>query len=230
MIQQNALLYGGTGGIGSAICRELREHGYNCWILGRSPESVNRLRRQLDLPSRNTFCTPSITSPQGHAQTRQWLQESDIRLSVAAHCAGYGLFKQAADISLSEWQSLMDINLNSAFSFFKLAWEFRLIGQLDLVYLGSASTDQEWPRNSLYGASKAGLELFCKSLQREVRVEGSRVWLYKPGSVDTPFFDQLPNHLPREKMIKSGALARLVVENLKIDRQIYSPGVVIRSD
>ncbi len=230
MTHHNALIFGATGGIGTAICRELNAQETKCSVIGRSAEKLGQLRKQLQLPSKNVFCTPSITTAEGFEKTRLWLKQLNQCFSIAVHCTGYGLLKRASEISLEEWQSLIDTNLNSAFSFYKLAWEFKAANQFELVYFGSASTDQMWSKNSLYGASKAGLEMFARSLQKEIRPEGGRVWLYKPGSVHTGFFDQLPNHIPRDKMIDPVILATLVVENLWKDGSVYLPEVVIHSE
>lgn len=230
MAHHNALVFGATGGIGSAICRELNNREISCCIIGRSARKLAQLKKQLQIPSDNICCTPSITSNEGFEQSRLWLDGLNKGFSIAVHCAGYGLLKRASDISLEDWKSMIDINLNSAFSFYKLAREFKAADQFEMVYFGSASTDQAWPKNSLYGASKAGLEMFAQSLQKEIRPEGGRVWLYKPGSVRTHFFDQLPNHIPGDKMIDPAILAKLVVENLWKDQSVYLSGLGIYSE
>lgn len=230
MKNRNALIYGATGGIGSALCRELNARDYKCYLIGRSPEKLGYLRKQLQISPQQVFSVPSITSDEGINQLSRWLKGLDIKFSTAVHSAGYGILKRASEISLSEWQAVMDINLHSAFSFFKLAWELKDPEQFEVVFFGSASADQVWPKNSLYGASKAGLEMFAKSLQKEIQPEGGRVWFYKPASVDTAFFDQLPKHIPREKMIDPVTLAKLVVDNLGMDSRLYLPEIPVYSE
>lgn len=230
MKNRNALIFGATGGIGSAVCRELADQNYNCYIIGRSAEKLGHIQKEIGIASGRSVCVSSITDADGFATVRKWLSQVENGFSVAVHAAGYGLMKRASAIDLAEWQSLIDINLNSAFSFYKLAWEFRVTDRFELVYLGSASTEQVWPKNSLYGASKAGLEMFAQSLQKEIEPMGARVWLYKPGSVNTPFFNHVPSHMPPEKMIDPVSLARLVVCNLETDPGIYFPEIVIHSE
>ena len=230
MNNRNALILGATGGIGEAICHELRMEKYHCYLIGRSSEKLTRLRKKHLFSSDQTFCIDSITSTDGFKKTQAWLGQLRQEFSVAIHCAGLGVMKRASEIRLEDWQALMDINLNSAFAFFKLAWDFRSANRFELVYFGSASVDQAWPKNSLYGASKAGLEVFAKSLQKEIRPDGGRVWLYKPGSVRTGFFDQLPNHLPKVKMLDPNIVAKIVVENLQRDQTFYLPEIQILSE
>ena len=230
MKNRNALILGATGGIGEAICNELRLEKFDCYLIGRSAEKPTRLRKKYLLSSDQTFCTNSITSAEGFQKTQSWLGNLKQKFSIAIHCAGLGVMKRASEISLEDWQALMDINLNSAFAFYKLAWDIRSTDRLELVYFGSASVDQAWPKNSLYGASKAGLEMFAKSLQKEIRPDGGRVWLYKPGSVRTGFFDQLPNHMPRMKMLDPETIAKIVVENLQKKQTFFLPEIPILSE
>ncbi|MBU2648555.1 SDR family oxidoreductase [bacterium] len=230
MKNRNALLFGATGGIGEAICQELCAQDFDCYLIGRSAEKLNQLKKKFRLPPEHIFCSASMTTPAGYIQTRKWLESLNQTFPVAVHAAGQGMVRRASKISLEEWQAMMDINLNSAFAFFKLSWEFRADNRFELVYFGSASVDQVWPKNSLYGASKAGLEMFAKSLQKEIRPDGGRVWLYKPGSVRTGFFNGLPNHIPPEKMMDPRLIAKLVVDNLQSDQAIYFPEIPILSE
>ncbi len=225
-----AIVFGATGGIGEAISKELHQRGAEIYLIGRSEEKINRLRKYLKIKSSQTYCVNSITTESGYQETQDWLVNQKVSFQIGIHCAGKAIIKKASQITTAEWQSIVDINLNSAFSFFKLFDFVRDIKQFELIYLGSAGTDQIWPKNSLYGASKAGLEIFAKTLQKEVKNQGGRVWLYKPGSVFTGFFNNIKNHLPPEKMIQPADLAKVIVDNLKTDRKLFYPEVSLLSE
>ncbi|MBU3913909.1 SDR family oxidoreductase, partial [bacterium] len=182
MVNKNVLVYGATGGIGQAICRELQNQGFNVYLIARSEKKIKQLAKELDLAPCQAFSINTITSDQNVKKTQEWLMHLKVKISVGIHCAGFGTMKKAAKLSLSEWKELIDVNLTSAFAFFRVVWGIRVMERCEFVYFGSASTDQSWQKNSLYGASKAGLEMFAKSLQKEIMLENGRVWFYKPGS------------------------------------------------
>ena len=230
MKKLNALVYGATGGLGSAICRKLKKTDTNLFLIARSQNKLKRLADELELKASQTFCVKTITSEKDYKKTNQWIKNLQLEFDYGIHAAGQGLMKKAFKLTLKEWNELIDINLNSAFSFFKLLWGARCQENCELVYFSSASLNQVWPKNGLYGASKAGLEAFLQSLQQEIKNEGGRVWLYKPGSVNTSFFDRVKQHLPKEKMLKAEDIAEIVVENLKISPRIYFPIIPILSD
>lgn len=230
MAERSALIYGATGGIGAAVCRELCAQNIRCFLIGRSAEKLGQLRKELQLKKEDILCTPTITTTEQFESVRSILLNRSQRFNVAVHCAGYGVIKRAVDIDLHEWNVLLDTNLTSAFAFYQLAWAFRDTGPFDIVFFGSAATERPWPKNTLYGASKAGLEMFARCLQAEVRPQGGRVWLYRPGSVRTAFFDQLPPHVPRDKMIDPEILAKIVVRNLMTDTSVWVSELTIYSE
>jgi short-subunit dehydrogenase len=138
--------------------------------------------------------------------------------------------KPASKLDLAEWKNIMDINLTSAFSFYKLCSDFFPYEGFEIVYFSSASLNQNWPKNSLYGASKSGLEAFAGSIQQEIKSKGGRVWLYRAGSINTGFFNKVKNHLPKEKMLSADDVAKLVVQNLETPPGIYFPMIPILNE
>lgn len=230
MNSKNALVYGATGGIGQAVCRALSEQNVNLYLIARSQNKLQQLARELKIRSSQTFCVKTITSEEEYDKTSQWLGSIALPFHFGIHAAGFGLMKKAEKLTLKEWKEVIDVNLTSAFSFFRLFWFGRAQGNTELVFFSSASLRGDWPKNSLYGASKAGLEGFARSLQQEIRQEKGRVWLYQPGSVRTGFFDRVKSHLPEERMISPAELAEIVVANFRLPHSLYIPQIPILSD
>jgi len=224
------LIYGATGGIGKAICKELKKQNAELFLIGRSKQKLTPLADELEIPDRHSFQIDALNSEESLQKIFQWLGPFKGEGFFAGfHCVGAGHNQRAKEISYEKWEQIVNLNLNSAFLFYKLLWSIRYIKRTELVYFGSASTDNAWPKNSLYGASKAGLEYFAKALQNEVQTDNGRVWLYRPGAVRTQFFDQIKNHLPKEKMIHPQQLAKIVVSNLIIDHDIHFPEIELLS-
>lgn len=225
------LIYGATGGIGKAICIEALQQNADLFLLGRSKNRLKKLSEELGIPSNQFYQIDNINSDESLNKLQQWLEPiKGEGFFAGIHCVGAGIIKRTKDITLQEWNATVALNLSSAFCFYKLLWSIRNPQQTELVFLGSASTDQVWPKNALYGASKAGLEYFAKSLQKEIKNEKGRVWLYRPGAVDTEFFDQIKNHLPREKMITPRELAKMILFNFTLENKIYFPEIELLSD
>ncbi len=63
---------------------------------------------------------------------------------------------------------------------------------------------------SIYSATKFALEGFSASLREELRTQGIRVMVIRPGSVDTPFYKHLPE-ITKTGFLKPESVARLAV-------------------
>ncbi|MBU2512083.1 SDR family NAD(P)-dependent oxidoreductase [bacterium] len=230
MIGKNAIIYGATGGLGHSLCQEFINRGVNVFLIARSGTKLRELAAEFKLKPFQIFNTKTITTDQDYLKTLNWLKTRKKVFSYAVHAAGQGLMKNAFTLSLNDWTEIIDINLTSSFAFFKLIWEVREKNDMELVYFSSASLSKAWPKNGLYGASKAGLEAFAQSLHQDIKSQGGRVWLYRLGSVDTPFFDNVPNHVPREKMLSPREIAKIVVTNVSMPKNTYFPVIPIVSD
>jgi len=226
---RQVLIYGATGGIGQALCQAFHKQGAHLYLIGRSKSKLDQLREELG-GEHQCFLVDHLTSKSSYEQLLNQLREQGGRFEVGIHAVGRGVMKRISQISLEEWQSTMDVNLHSAFAFSKLFLELTSSKQFELVFLGSASTEQSWPKNALYGAGKAGLEYFVNVLQQEIRPSGGRAWLYRAGAVNTDFFQQIKNHLPPHKMIQPDELADIIIENFRINPKIYSTVIPLRSE
>ncbi len=230
MKDKNALIYGATGGLGRAIIKELQKKNVNIYVIGRSKQKLDALISEFNLEARYVYCVKTITSQSDYQKVFVWMKGLNEEFQYTIHTAGQGLMKPASKLDLAEWKSIMDINLTSAFSFYRLCSEFYSSQGYEIVYFSSASLNRNWPKNSLYGASKSGLEAFAGSIQQEIKSKGGRVWLYRAGSINTGFFNKVKNHLPKEKMLSAEDVAKLVVKNLETPPGIYFPLIPILNE
>lgn len=225
---ENVLIYGATGGIGRALVDQLLRAGANVYAIGRSRERLKNLTTDFNLSPAHLLCAKTLTNEIELEKLMDRLQ--GVRFRFAIHAAGQGLIKTAANLRISEWNDIIDINLTSAFAFFKLFSALHTSDHYELVFFSSASISQAWPKNSLYGASKAGLEAFAQSLQKEIKADGGRVWLYRAGSVRTGFFNAIKQHIPLDKMLPPEQIANLVIGNFSVPPGIYFPVIHVLSE
>lgn len=107
------------------------------------------------------------------------------------------------------WDRQMDVNLNGAFRCAKAALR-GMIRQRSghLVFISSHAAGHPAPGQSAYGASKAALIGFARSLARETGPANLRVNVILPGFLETPMTDDISG--PRlDGIVASHALGRL---------------------
>ncbi|MGE0315043.1 MAG: glucose 1-dehydrogenase [Lautropia sp.] len=116
------------------------------------------------------------------------------RVDIVVPNAGIQQDAAIGDMTLAQWQRVIDVNLTGAFLCAREAIRvFRrqspLAGETtigNIVFVGSVHQVVPWAGHVNYAASKGGLTLLMKSLAQEVAEEGIRVNAVAPGAIRTP--------------------------------------------
>jgi 3-oxoacyl-[acyl-carrier protein] reductase len=181
-----ALITGGSKGIGFAIAEALVSQGARVMITGRNAADLERAQARLG--SRAL----SVSADGGLAEEVERAVQATVDghggLDVLVNNAGIGIFKNAADMSPAEWQSIIDTNLSGVFYYCHAAIpHLRHRGGGWIVNISSLAGTNPFTGGAAYCASKAGLNAFSEALMQEVRYDNIRVTYVMPGSVATGF-------------------------------------------
>ena len=110
------------------------------------------------------------------------------RIDVIVSNAGYGLFGGAEELSMDEVNKIIATNLTGSIAFIKAALPYmRKQGGGRIIQISSYGGQVAYPANSLYHATKFGVEGFCESLAQEVDKFGIGVTIVEPGGARTEF-------------------------------------------
>ena len=208
---RNALVTGGTRGIGRAISRRLAEAGANTLAVWRGDEAT----AQASLAERQAFGLGTHRNYQ--ADIGDEGQINDLIAHVKAHYAdgldllvlnaGIGLGGKVTEIEPVQWRRMLDVNLGSAFLLTRgLVPVMRRGGSL--VAIGSGSGHDPLPGLAFYGAAKAALNMFIADLAQEVGPEGIRANVVSPGGTDTKFQENAPSPAVKQDSATHNALRR----------------------
>jgi len=188
-----AVVTGGAGGIGSAICRKLAEAGM-CVMVGynRSADAAHRLAVSLPGKGHSARLAPVTASAQ-LAALASGVAEDYGRCDVLVNCAGTTRFVPHADLdALNDdlIDQILATNVRGAFAsvraFRPLLEKSPLPGGGVVVNLSSAAGTIAMGSNVIYCASKAALDNMTKSLARALAPH-IRVLSVSPAVVDTEF-------------------------------------------
>jgi len=193
---KNALVTGGTRGIGRAISRRLAEAGANTLAVWRGDlETAKR-----SLAEREAFGLGTHGNIQAdigdESQIDTLIAEMKARfaegLDLLILNAGIGLSGKVTEIEPAAWRRMLDVNLGSAFLLTRgLVPGIRRGGSI--VGIGSGSGHDPIPGLAFYGASKAALNIFIADLAQEVGPQGVRANVVSPGGTDTAFQENAPS-------------------------------------
>src|SRR6185437_8477610 len=105
-----------------------------------------------------------------------WLESLGKKLAVLVNNAGIGVFKPFTDITLNEWNSMIQTNLTGAFLCSREATKLMLAnGGGRIINVGSIAEKIPLANNVAYGASKSGLKGLSNILNEEYKHDKIRV-------------------------------------------------------
>jgi 3-oxoacyl-[acyl-carrier protein] reductase len=181
-----ALITGGSRGIGYAIAEAVTAEGANVVITGRNTKDLEQARRRIG--PRALAVGADIRNPEEAARAVDQAAAHFGGLDVLVNNAGVGVFGNVADMSVAEWQSIIETNLNGVFYCCHAAIpHMRRRGGGWIINISSLAGKNAFIGGAAYCASKAGLNQFSEALMQEVRHDDIRVSYLMPGSVATGF-------------------------------------------
>lgn len=183
-----ALVTGGSGGIGRAICAALGAEGVRIALHYRTgKETAEGVARELrDRGTAVENFQADLTEPeQVNGLIERVVVEFD-RIDVLVNNAGITLGgRDMVDISVEEWRRMMDVNLNAAFYVSKAVLpHMRERGKGQIVNIASNIVNSLPGGSTAYAASKAGLVALTRVLSKEEARHGIRVNAVSPGIIN----------------------------------------------
>jgi len=207
---QTALVTGGSRGIGRAIVETLARAGAKVAFTYRSSaDEADAVVRTLAAEGLETMAIRSDASDVSGAESVvKQVTEAWGRLDVLVNNAGITRDRLMLRMSEDDWDSVIGTNLKSVFGYSKAAYMVmmrqksgRIVNMSSIVGVtGNAGQTN-------YGASKAGIIGFSKSLARELGSRGVTVNVVAPGYVETDMTGAMTESA-REAMLASVPLGR----------------------
>ena len=183
-----AIVTGATSGIGLAISQALIESGYQVFGIGRDFTRPDFQKWYKTVPE-NTFRSIELdlAKTDALAPIIKYIQaQADVRLLVNnAGCAYYGLHEEVSPAKISE---MVRVNLEVPMILTQLLLRQFKQNKGCIVNISSVTASSVNPHGCAYGATKAGLSGFSRSLFEEARKYGVRVVTISPDMTDTRLY------------------------------------------
>jgi acetoacetyl-CoA reductase len=184
-----ALVTGGIGGIGTAICRRLALMGLDVVANHHpteQPGAVAWKAQQAESGYSVDTIAADVSSFDDAARMIAGIREAHGSVSILVNCAGITRDKTFRKMDESQWREVIDVNLNSVFNVTRNCWEDMLAAGFGrVVNISSVNGQRGQFGQANYAAAKAGMHGVTMSLAQEGAAKGVTVNTVSPGYVET---------------------------------------------
>jgi NAD(P)-dependent dehydrogenase (short-subunit alcohol dehydrogenase family) len=221
---RSALVTGGSSGIGLAIASMLRDEGFELTLAARKLDRLQSARDALGAE----IVQADVTREDDCARVVEAHADRYAGLDVLVNSAGVGIAATIGDTSTKHWDLQQSVNLRGAFLITREALPLLRSARGYVVNLASIAGTIATPGLASYGAAKAALIAFTRSLAAEEAATGVRATALCPGFVDTPMAAW--SGIAAERMIQPEDCAEIVRALLRLSPHARVPVVVIERD
>ena len=208
-----AVVTGASKGIGKSIVNVLANAGVKVVLAARTRDVVEQAAADLRDTGAEAIAVPTdVTDVDAVQNLIQQTVDTYQNIDILINNAGNGIFGTVEDFDPKDWDSVINSNLKGVFLCAKYALPHLLAnGGGQIINVLSVAAKVAFPASSAYCAAKAGALALTKVLAAEVRHQNIRVTAVLPGSVETPFWDDISQHPDFEKMLKPEHVANTVL-------------------
>ncbi len=186
------VISGGTSGIGEAAAACLVRDGYTCVLLGRDAARGASAEEKI-AGSRFVSCDVTEAAACARAMEEAATIGNVVGLVTSAGVYAEGLLEEMTE---EEMRRVFAVNVFGTMFLVRAAIPYLRKAKGSIVTVASDAALIGNVQGSLYGATKAAVLGFTKSVALELAVDGIRANCVCPGDVDTPLL---------QKQIEAGA-------------------------
>lgn len=212
MAQRVALVTGGTGTIGTEICRQLCTAGHR--VVATCLPAEADIARQWQAEQREagydiTVVPCELSDFEATAAAVKTAQQEVGPADVLVNVAGITRDASLRKMTPQQWHEVIQSNLDSVFNVTRNVIE----GMLDrgfgrIVSISSINGQKGQFGQSNYAASKAGIHGFTMSVAQEGARKGVTANTISPGYIESPMVNAVPEEV-RQQIIAQIPVSRL---------------------
>jgi NAD(P)-dependent dehydrogenase (short-subunit alcohol dehydrogenase family) len=214
-LQQSCIwITGASSGIGEALAQQLCAMGNFVIISARNQSRL----QQMVLAAGGRMSALPLDLAAGDEEIKSAgarLRDITDYLDVVICCAGTCEYEDRLDFDPAMYQRVMEVNFLGVIKTLHLAMPLLKKSKNSpcVVAIGSLSSAVPFPRAEAYGASKAALEYFIKTLQTDTVHTPLRAILVRPGFVATEMTEK--NDFSMPFLLSAEKAAAIIIRGIK---------------
>ncbi|HWA84840.1 MAG TPA: SDR family oxidoreductase [Opitutus sp.] len=217
-----AVITGAGTGIGAAVARRLAAKGWQVILGGRRKHKLDEVAAEIRArggKAETLACDVTVA-----AEVARLIDAAGPALDALIHSAGKGHYLTIDELDEKEWRETIEVAVTGAFLTAKAALPKlragRDRGDGFIVQIASLASGGTWNKEVGYGTAKGAQAKFALHLASQLREEakaGGRVihsHAVCPGTVDTPFWENIPQRVIEPELCLRADEVAWVVEKI----------------
>ena len=207
-----ALVTGGMGGLGTALCRRLHDAGFAVTLTYSPSNSTPEawLSGQRDEAYRFTAYRLDVTDDAACGAMMERLLADHGRIHVLVNNAGITRDRSLRKMELDDWHAVLRTNLDSVFHMSRRVIEPMIAQRWGrIINISSVNANAGAFGQANYAAAKAGMHGFTKALALETARHGITVNTVSPGYLRTKMVEAVPEEVMKTKILPQIPVGRL---------------------
>lgn len=224
---KTALITGASRGIGRAIALSFAQSGADVALVARDGQKLENLAKEIRELGRTAQVITADLSAEDAVESICTALDFDALNILVNNAGGNSFMSTTEKMRLSGWRKTMHLNLDSLVALTQGVIP-RLVnsGNGSVINVSSVAGLRGSPFMSHYGAAKAAVISFSRSLAVELATQGVRVNSLVPGWIET----DLTDFLRETKEAESGALSRVPMGRWGRAEEISAAALFLASD
>jgi uncharacterized protein len=190
MTKGTALITGASGGIGAVYADRLARRGHDLILVARSADRLQRLAARLsDETGRAVEMIVADLGDPTDLGSVETILRSDASIGTLVNNAGIGTHASLLDSDVGRMEAMVRLNVTALMRLTYAAVPgFVARGSGTIINIASIVALAPELLNGVYGGSKAFVQAFGQSLNKELQDKGVRVQTVLPGATRTDFW------------------------------------------
>ena len=226
------LITGASSGIGEATAKLLAQNGAKVMLLARREERLHELVSEIG--DKAEFAKVDVTDYEAVKAAVEQTVQTFGKVDVIVNNAGLGFLGHMEEAPISEWKTMVDVNVTGVLNTIHAALPHLLEQQGNIINIDSVAGHNYFPNAVVYCATKHAVKAISYGIRVEFR-NRVKVTNISPGAVETEFLDNFTHQATKEAMQKNfqgvlpaGDIAAAILEVLTKPDHVVINEVTIR--
>lgn len=173
-LEKTVLITGGSSGIGYAISRHFARAGYRILWVSLLKQEIENAKIQLEkeiVGTKVNALAQDLALQEASEKVYNWVQSNQWEINVLINNAGFGTYGFTNDIDVEKELNMISLNLVCVYKMTRLFLKDMVEkNEGTIINISSNSSFQPTPKLNTYGATKAFVKHFTRSINEEMKI------------------------------------------------------------